>query len=247
MTILLTGWRGCRRRRPGDAHAVHAEGAVVDLPCCSPYPCGAQPPREGWRQGAHDTAQHGRVMSVQRHVSRHHVRLNTRTPSHTHTHHHHTHTIALGRTMLPPARPLRFLGRLATRQKTRTSPRHLSICLWVLVDSAIRTAACRVRPTGCRLPVMRHPCASTCSLSRRLLGRLSPFAFFPVLAMDVINTDLCTAQRHLIALQRIHHGTVSVCVCLCVSVCDSTLVSANILHLTCWPCCRVISLCCCRR
>jgi hypothetical protein len=41
---------------------VHAEGAVVELLCCSPCPCGAQQPREGWRQGTNEQAHHGRSL-----------------------------------------------------------------------------------------------------------------------------------------------------------------------------------------
>jgi hypothetical protein len=48
--------------RVGHAHAVHAEGAVVELPCCSPCPCGAQQPREGWRQGTNEQVQHGTLI-----------------------------------------------------------------------------------------------------------------------------------------------------------------------------------------
>ncbi len=45
--------------RIGHVHPVHAEGAVIALPSCSPCPCGAQQPREGWQQSANEQVQHG--------------------------------------------------------------------------------------------------------------------------------------------------------------------------------------------
>ncbi len=44
------------------ARVSHAEGAVVELPYCHSRPIGAQQPREGWRQGANEQAQHRRSL-----------------------------------------------------------------------------------------------------------------------------------------------------------------------------------------